>query len=135
MTIASVVLTTALSQEPRPFDPPGVSCDWRFNRRPDRRQCASEEPTGPIKPARHATGIARKRGERTFSCQSSWHLKVTARGAWASHPRAHQDHTHYEGRENFHFKVDFFVRCSENEQKVSFDTSFMLNFSSMCSLL
>ena len=30
---------------------------------------------------------------------------------------------------------DLFVRCSENEQKFSFETSFILNFSSMCSLL
>jgi hypothetical protein len=110
MTIAFVVLTTPLYQKTARFDPPGVSCDWRFNRRLDRRQCASEEPTGPIKRARHATGIARKRSAHTFIPTITWHLKVTARGAWASHPRAHQDHTHYEGRENFHFKVDFF--CS-----------------------
>ena len=50
----------------------------------------------------HATDIEGKcgarRAARAFQSPiGAWHLKVTARDAWASHPRTHQNHTHHEG--------------------------------------
>ena len=103
MLTVSVVITTSLSSRSAPFGAPGVCCNLRFIIDVDTEPERSEEPTGPMKTDFDAAGIARKRGERTLRCQSSWHLKVTARGAWASHTRARQDHTHPRGRKKTNF--------------------------------
>ena len=85
----------------------------RFNRRPDRRQCTSDEPTGSIKTIiSDAAGIAGKRGAPFQPLPGTWHLKATARGALASHPRAHQDHTHHKGARKCCVAVKFLLGAS-----------------------
>ena len=101
MLAVSVVITTSLSSRSAPFGAPGVCYNLRFIIDVEAGPERSEEPTDPMKTDFDAAGIARKRGERTFRCQYSWHLKVTARGAWGSHTRAHQDHDAAKARENF----------------------------------
>ena len=61
-----------------------------FNRRPDRRQCTSDEPTGPMKA--DAAGIAGKRGARIPIPRQPEAPKSDSQRRLGSHPRASGPH-------------------------------------------